>query len=185
MPADGGQPKSTSVTVSRLDEFARQKLGEVLAASIAEGVEKGAVIYRDRLTQELQATQLRSGKDKDDHTVDVGHALPNCGCPPNAEPLAYYHTHPTPAGPVPGTRGLARVPEGFSDDDVWVADTYGLTAYVANRKGIMRRYVPKTQVAWYDGVRTMIQPTDAQGVAMPLGEGETVEFNWVVPGGRP
>ena len=173
----GGQNKSTDVELSRLDEFARDQLQIVLPPSIASGFEKGAVICRDLASGKLSSTKVNTGTVK--HTVTVGTALPNCGCPDGTTPVAYYHTHPSKAGEVANTPG-ATVATGFSDDDLDVAKDYGLIAYVAGRDGSMWRYDPPVMAFFHEGKRTLADKTyAADDPAAKTGPVPTM-FNWTL-----
>lgn len=172
-----GQHKSTQTDQQRLDEFARDQLQEVLPASIASGFESGAVICRALASGALSATRVRTGTVK--HTVDVGTALPNCGCPAGTTPVAYFHTHPSPAGAVAATPG-ATVAKSFSDDDIDVAKDYGLIAYVAGRDGTMWRYDPPVDVLFLDGVRTLADRAPSPGQTSAAQAPEPVKFNWTL-----
>ena len=174
---DGGQGKSTDVEQSRLDEFARDQLQAILPASIASGFEKGAVICRNLATGELTATPVNTGTVK--HTVDVGTALPNCGCKGGTTPVAYFHTHPSPAGHAGKAPGTS-VAKSFSDDDLDVAKDYGLIAYVAGRDGSMWRYDPPVEAFFYEGVRTLADKTYPAGDPAATTPPRPVMFNWTL-----
>ena len=172
-----GQNKSTDVEEARLDDFARDQLQLVLPASIASGFEKGAVICRNLSTGALSSTKVNTGTTK--HTVSVGTALPNCGCPDGTTPVAYYHTHPSEAGEVLATPG-ATVAKSFSDDDLDVAKDYGLIAYVAGRDGSMWRYDPPVVAFFYEGKRTLADKTYPEGDPAAKSGPLPTQFNWTL-----
>lgn len=72
-------------------------------------------------------------------TVNVGHDLPNCGCPENTQPVAYYHTHP-----IYSIAGFKGIYNEFSDDDKAVAQKYNIYAFVGTLDGSFLLYDWKT-----------------------------------------
>lgn len=161
MPDDDDRclDKAADFDLATLDRFAKARLDEVLHDSVATGMEKGAVICRDPCTGALTTTTVRTGETK--HTVAVPTYEKNCGCPGRTMPVAYYHTHPSPAGSQTNVAGN-RVASDFSDDDKDIARLYGLIAYIAQRDGRMWRYRPPVRVFFLDGVRTLQDESDAR-----------------------
>lgn len=181
MPADGGQAgqnKSTTVAASRLDEKARDLLQAILPESIESGFEKGAVICRAKTTGALSSTEVRTGTIK--HTVDVGLGEWNCGCPEGTEPVAYYHTHPTPPDSIDPASGMRGSPD-FSDDDKFIAWDSGIVAYVAGHDGTMRRYnPPPVPTVMVEGRPVRTIPTDEEGKVLPIPDVPVITFNWTL-----
>jgi Domain of unknown function (DUF4329) len=84
-----GKPSSRKAVPATIEQIARRALNGILGQSIEERREYGAMIYR-QLGVYLAMPPRTQG---DPNTVDVGTHEPNCGCPSNATPVAYYHTH--------------------------------------------------------------------------------------------
>ena len=125
-----------ALNMSQLDQVARMALNKILAQSVAERKEYGAMIYMNG--KAIVAMPPRTQGDPT--TVDVGQHAANCSCPPGTTPVAYYHTHPTYS--VGGVRADFNE---FSPEDIDVAKDYGLAAaYVGTLDGSFLKYDRKT-----------------------------------------
>ncbi|MDN4590982.1 hypothetical protein DBA29_21095 [Xenophilus aerolatus] len=114
-----------------LDEAAFAVLDKILVTSVNSRIEYGGMLYslggliyaQDPVTQYERTT------------VNVGHRAPNCGCPPGSIPMAYYHTHPIYSiGKLKGEYNV------FSDDDIEVAKSVSIDAYVGTLDGTFLHY---------------------------------------------
>jgi len=127
-----GDAKYQSLVV---DEVARTALNAVLARSIEEKSEYGAMIYL--LKGRCAATLVRTQGDPT--TVNVGQNEENCGCPPGSTPVAYYHTHPTYS-----VAGMTGDYNHFSPEDIDVVTDHNLeAAYLGTLDGSFIKYDAK------------------------------------------
>jgi Domain of unknown function (DUF4329) len=125
-----------TLNMSQLDQIARMALNKVLAQSIIERKEYGAMIYLNGKSVIAMPPRTQG----DPTTVDVGQHEPNCSCPPGTTPVAYYHTHPTYS-----VGGVKADFNEFSPEDMEVAKDYGLAAaYAGTLDGSFLKYDPKT-----------------------------------------
>lgn len=116
---------------SSVDDAAFAVLNKILPVSVSSRFEYGGMLYalggliyaQDPVTQYERTT------------VNVGHRLPNCGCPAGSTPKAYYHTHPIYSiGKLKGEYNV------FSDEDIEVAKAASIDAYVGTLDGTFLRY---------------------------------------------
>ena len=107
------------MNTQQMDQVARQALNQILAKSIEERKEYGGMIYNRNGLCVAMPPRTQGNPT----TVDVGQRLPNCGCPPGTNPVAYYHTHPTHS--VAGLKADYNV---FDDDDKSVVVDFKLEA---------------------------------------------------------
>ncbi len=110
-----------------LDNAARDALNGILATSVEEIKEYGAMIYMEGNVYKAMPPRTQ----RDPAKVDVGQHEPNCGCPVGTTPVAYYHTHPV--FQIAGMKGQYNE---FSDDDKDVARDHNLeAAYLGSLDG--------------------------------------------------
>jgi hypothetical protein len=125
--------KLNRAEMAQLQMTAQSKLNQILADSIEEKKEYGGMICKKgRLF-----VALPHRTQGNPTTVDVGQREPNCGCPPDTVPIAYYHTHPTYS--VAGMKANYNV---LSDEDKDVSKDYGIFAFVGTLDGSFLKYDP-------------------------------------------
>ncbi|MDH6590947.1 hypothetical protein M2165_000836 [Variovorax sp. TBS-050B] len=115
------------------EEAARAALQALLRQSIANRNEFGGMICR-RGTKFYVSHFTIGERNK----VYPGHRDENKGCMPvgaKAVAVAYFHTHPNVAGAE-----MTMLPDEFSSDDVDVAKSAGIDAYVGSVSGLFLKY---------------------------------------------
>jgi hypothetical protein len=113
------------------EEAARKALNRILACSISRRKEYGAMICR----KAGKYVALKARTQDEPNKVDVGQNEENCGCPPGATPVAYYHTHP-----LYSQAGMKADYNEFSDEDIGVANDHKIDAYVGTLDGSFLKY---------------------------------------------
>lgn len=160
-----------------LENFARTKLTEILPVSINEKVEYGAVIYKHNQSKKLGATKLCKSTESD-NKVDVGLSKPNCGCPADTKPIAFYHTHPF------LKVGELHMEQDFSTpEDKRLANDNRLIGFLGSADGGFRCYLPaKLPTTTVNGVETIKLSFD-DGTLIPeaLTFCETILLNGKLP----
>jgi len=131
---DGGEDEKWKVVASSdksPEEAARKALNKILKCSINRRKEYGAMIC-------LKAGKwvaLKWRTQDEPNKVDVGQNEENCGCPPGATPVAYYHTHP-----LYSQAGMKASYNEFSDEDIAVATDHNIASYVGTLDGSFLKY---------------------------------------------
>jgi hypothetical protein len=122
----GSHKQLASAISPTLEQVARAAINACLATSIRRRKEYGGMIYLEsgRFVAKPAETQDEPA------TVNVGQDLPNCGCPDNTKPVAYYHTHP-----IYSIAGFKGSYNEFSDEDKAVAKKFEIYAFVGTLDG--------------------------------------------------
>jgi hypothetical protein len=130
---DAGEDEKWKVVASSTDveKTARAALNKTLELSIERRKEYGAMICR----QAGKYVAFKARTQDEPNTVDVGQHEENCGCPPGAIPVAYYHTHP-----LYSQAGMRASYDEFSDEDKGVAKEHEIDAYVGTLDGSFLKY---------------------------------------------
>jgi Domain of unknown function (DUF4329) len=92
-------------------------------------------VRRDDLPQAGKYVAFKARTQDEPNTVDVGQHEENCGCPPGAIPVAYYHTHP-----LYSQAGMRASYDEFSGEDKDVAKEHEIDAYVGTLDGSFLKY---------------------------------------------
>ena len=92
-------------------------------------------IWRHDLRKAGKYVALKARTQDEPNKVDVGQNEENCGCPPGATPVAYYHTHP-----LYSQAGMKADYNEFSDEDIGVANDHKIDAYVGTLDGSFLKY---------------------------------------------
>jgi len=118
--------KPASPIPPTLEQVASKAINACLATSIRRRKEYGGMIYLEsgRFVAKPAETQDEPAK------VNVGQDQPNCGCPENSKPVAYYHTHP-----IYSIAGFKGSYNEFSDEDKAVAKNFEIYAFVGTLDG--------------------------------------------------
>ncbi len=131
---DGGEDEKWKVVASSdtsPEEAARKALNKILKCSINRRKEYGAMIC----LKAGKYVALKWRTQDEPNKVDVGQNEENCGCPPGATPVAYYHTHP-----LYSQAGMKASYNEFSDEDIAVATGHNIDAYVGTLDGSFLKY---------------------------------------------
>jgi hypothetical protein len=137
----------------RIEAFALLMLRQVIKRSVqgdpdGKPLEWGGMIYvANAPAGSSKKGALGATRHKGFATlrVDVHDKDPNCGCPANTTPVAWYHTHPVDSfEDASGTRFTA-LSRQFIDGDRDVSDRLLLPGYVATRDYRFWRYDPPPQ----------------------------------------
>lgn len=122
---------------------ARAALQALLLQSINNGNEYGGMICK--LNTKYYVAPYFIGER---NSVDPGHRLVNKGCLPvgaEAVAVAYFHTHPNMA-----RAGMTMKPDEFSEEDIGVAKSVEIDAYIGSVSGLLLKYeraADKTYIA--------------------------------------
>lgn len=126
------------------DEAARAALQALLVQSIGNRNEFGGMICKFN-TKYYVAPYLVGERN----SVHPGHRFRNKGCMPvgaEAVAVAYFHTHPNVAG-----AGMTMKPDEFSSEDIGVANSAEIDAYIGSVSGLFLKFERATQKTYIAG----------------------------------